>query len=379
MFAPEDFKQHCKLASSTGVVPRSKLAERFPKFDDKMLIQFLLHLELAVVIEDPNVLELINQHLQKEGKSANVENGYLFCPALLCLEVPPDVFEHQNDPDYHFGWILSCIHTESLFDAHFIHILNLRLALSLGLAPIIDPDIPALQCHCFVWKTGVCWNTPDEIEILVDVVNIKCVVVLVQAHHVSLEVLTEQNIVIRKVVETAKDYCKSVITEEFLLSPSDVIYPFQEDPQRALFSIKSVAECIVKHKRFVVSADATKTIAISDLLPAEVYSNLGIEILQPLFSESDLVKKTSMSDHFLSILNSSWNKNPNLNQIICLALNRTTYRNCEETLYSVLKCWRDQRQSDSDVDKDITHGSYKSLVLILNQISVFADRNPLVS
>ena len=381
MFAPEDFKQHCKLASSTGVVPRSKLAEQFEKFDTEMLIQFLSHLELAVAIEDPKVLELINQHLLKEGKSATSEKGYLFCPALVRLEMPPDVFEHQNDLEYHFGWMLSCIHTEYFFDARFLHVLILRLALSesLGLAPVIDPDIPALQRHCFVWKTGVCWSTPDGIKILVDVVNKKSVIVLVQAHHVSLELLTEQNIVIRKVMETVKDCCKSVITEEFLLSPADVTYPFKEHLHRALFSIKSVAESVVKRKPFVVSADATKNIAVSDLLPAEVYSNLGKEILQPLFSESDFACKTSISDHYLSILNSSWSKNPAIDRIVCLALNRTTYHNCEETLYSILKCWRDQRQSDSDVDKDVTHGSYKSLRLVLNQISVFADRNPLVS
>ena len=29
VFAPEDFKQHCELATSTGVVPRSKLAKQF--------------------------------------------------------------------------------------------------------------------------------------------------------------------------------------------------------------------------------------------------------------------------------------------------------------------------------------------------------------
>ena len=379
LFAPEDFKQHCKLASSTGVVPRSKLAKQFEKIDTEMLIQFLSHLELAVVIEDPKVLELINQHLQKEGKSATFEKGYLFCPALVRLEVPPDVFEHQNDLEYHFGWIMSCIHDDSFFDARFLHVLILRLALSLDLAPVIDPNIPALQRHCFVWKTGVCWSTPDGIKILVDVVNKKNVIVLVQAHHVSLELLTEQNKVIRKVVDTTKYYCKSVISEEFLLSPADVRYPFKEHPQRALFSIKSVAESIVKCKPFVVSADATKNIAVSDLLPVEVYSSLGIKILQPLFSESDLVRKASMSDHFLSILNSFWSKNCDLERIICLALNKTTSYNSEETLYSILMCWRDQRRNDSNVDKDVTHGSYKSLRLILNQISVFADRNPLVS
>ena len=215
MFALEDFKQHCKLASSTGVVPRSKLAERFEKFDTEMLVQFLSYLELAVAIEDPKVIELINQHLLKEGKPATLENGYLFCPALVRLEVPPDVFEHQNGLDYHFGWMISCIHTESFFDARFLHVLILRLALSLDLAPVIDPDIPALQHHCFIWKTGVCWSTPDGIKILVDVVNKKNVIVLVQAHHVSLEVLTEQNIVIQKWLTQLKNIVNQLSQKSF--------------------------------------------------------------------------------------------------------------------------------------------------------------------
>ena len=33
LFAPEGFKQYCNLASATGVVPVSRLAQRFPKLD----------------------------------------------------------------------------------------------------------------------------------------------------------------------------------------------------------------------------------------------------------------------------------------------------------------------------------------------------------
>ena len=59
IFAPEHFRQHCKLASSTGVVPRSKLAARFPNHNLDMLVGFLSHLEFCHKISDPEVLKLI--------------------------------------------------------------------------------------------------------------------------------------------------------------------------------------------------------------------------------------------------------------------------------------------------------------------------------
>ncbi len=47
VFAPESFRQHCKLASSTGVVPLSKFKKEFDGFDIEMLIAYMSHLELC--------------------------------------------------------------------------------------------------------------------------------------------------------------------------------------------------------------------------------------------------------------------------------------------------------------------------------------------
>ena len=87
MFAPEDFTQHCQLSTSTGVVPQSKLAEHFPQFDIEMLTKFLSSLELAVPIDDSEVLELIEKHITDTSATPSNEH-YLFCPALIRLEVP---------------------------------------------------------------------------------------------------------------------------------------------------------------------------------------------------------------------------------------------------------------------------------------------------
>ena len=372
MFAPEDFKQHCQVATSTGVVPKCELAKHFSEFDINMLIRFLSHLELAVPIEDSEVLSLIGEHLAKKPRQLTTpsDDGFLFCPALIRLEVPPEVFPIRIAFLYRFGWLLTCMSADEFFDARFLHVLILRLALSLGLAPTVNPDIPALQHQCSVWKTGVHWNTSQGAEVHVEVVNKKSVVVLVQNRKISFRLLQLQSKIIQKVLETAEQFCPSIKPEELLLSPSDVRYPLADPPSKALFSIKSLAKSVVEQDPFVVSTNGTKQLPVSDY---EVYANLGGNILQPLFSMSDPVHTKRISDRFLSAVSSTWSKNPQLVDIICSAISSeavTTSKTLAsvEKLEAALKSWRDGGD-----------GTYKSLRQILDPISVFAGKNPLVS
>ena len=59
VFAPKDFKEHCDLATSTGVVPFSKIRTHFPDLDTDMITQFLCHLEFchevdSETLQDPS-------------------------------------------------------------------------------------------------------------------------------------------------------------------------------------------------------------------------------------------------------------------------------------------------------------------------------------
>ena len=371
MFAPEDFKQHCQLSTSTGVVPQSELAKHFPKFDINMLIRFLSYLELAVPIKDSEILKLIDGHLAKTAELVKTsDTAYLFCPALIRLEVPPNVFLNQTDRQYRFGWLLSCIRINDFLDARFLHVLLLRLALSLGLAPIINSDVPTLQRQCCVWKTGVYWNTPRGAEVLVEVVNKKQVIVLAQDHKLSLCVLQLQSRIIQKVVKTASEFCPSVDLEELLLFPTRLAYPLSISDETTLFSIKSLAKSIVKQDPFVISTNGTEQICVNE---HEVYANLGENILQALFNESDQVHTKRISNQFLSTISYSWSKSPQLVNIICSAI----IPNVEiisqnvadiEKMKTALMSWRDG-----------SNGTYKSLRQILDQLSVFAGKSPLVS
>ena len=367
VFAPEDFKQHCELATSTGVVPRSKLAKRFSKFNITMLVRFLSHLELAVPIEDQKVIQLIDKHLDDKKVATPVGEKFLFCPALIRLEAPSQTQVFQSRFSYNFGWLLSCVYSEHFFDARFLHVLILRLALSLGLAPVIDPDIPALQHQCSVWKTGVCWSTSIGAEVLVEVLDRKKVVVLFQSDTVSCDLLRYRTNIVVKVRETARELCSSVTTEELLLSPPGVTYPLIISKTTALFSPKSVAKSLISNDLFAVSINGIGRLAVSD---HEVYANLGENILQPLFNKNNPVHTNRISDRFLSAVSSAWRRNPQLVDIICSAITPKADAS-SKTVASVeasLKSWRD----DSD-------GTYKSLRQILDQLSVFAGKSPLVS
>ena len=364
MFAPEDFKQHCTLATSTGVVPQNKLAEKFPKFDISMLIRFLSYLELAVPIEDKEVLHLIHENISSSSElSALLDQKYLFCPALIRLEVPSRVFEYQREQLYHFGWILSAVQHEHFLDARFLHVLLLRLALSLGLAPVIDHTIPAFQHQCSVWKTGVYWNTQHGVDILVEVVDKKKVVVLIQARHLSSSLFQLQSTVLQKVRGAASELCPSVVTEEFLISPSDMTYPLTLSSSTPLFSMKSVACSVVHIYPYIVSVDGTVSMDVSKY---EVYAYIGERMLQTLFNSTQ-----DVDDQNLSFLCSRWSKSPQVAAVLCSVIRKNTELTTDaskEELEAALKSWRDGGD-----------GTYRSLRQILNRLSMFAGRNPLVS
>ena len=366
MFAPKDFRQHCQLSTSTGVVAQSKLAERFPNFNIKLLISFLSHLELAIPIVDQEVLSLINQRLD-EPASSFVEQ-YLFCPALINLDVPQDVFVHQDELKYRFGWVMSCMCSDDFLNARFLHVLILRLALSLAFDPLVDVSFPALQRQCSVWNTGVCWSTTYGIKILVEIVSKKSVVVLIHSCMISRELLELQSTVTKKVLIAANEFCRLVKTEELLLSPINVAYPFDETLIKKSFSLKCIASSIVSQDPYVVSTNGTETCSVSDLLPVEVYANLGENILQALFNISDPVHTQAVSDRFLSALSTSWRTNTKLVETVYSIINKDIAQHHVESLTSALKSWRDS-----------SSGTYSSLRLILDPLSVFAGRSPLVS
>ena len=157
IFAPNDFKEHCQIAESTGVVPLSRLIKHFPEYSltSEILIGFLTHLEFCNEIVDQDLLELIGKHqdslkIMKFPPSEN-ERYFLF-PGLITLEAPSDIWKQSLDLNYHCGWIFKCQHKEQFFSSRFTQVLLLRLAFSFALIKQdMNLSIPALQRECSIW------------------------------------------------------------------------------------------------------------------------------------------------------------------------------------------------------------------------------------
>ena len=154
------------------------------------------------------------------------------------------------------------------------------------------------------------------------------------------------------------------------MSPSDIDYPVSISPETTFYSVKSLANSIVNQHPFVVSTDGSRQLRVSD---DEVYANLGVNILLPLFNENDPAHTVRISDRFISTISSLWSKNPQLVDIVCSAITPKSAATSKtvtsaEKIKPTLTSWRDS-----------TDGTYRSLRQILDPLSVFAGRNPLVS
>ena len=267
-------------------------------------------------------------------------------------------------------WVLSAVHSDQFLDARMLYVLLLRLALSLCLALNTDTSIPSLQHRCEFWKTGVCWSTPHGVKMVVEISDKKHALILMHAQELSLDFFMLRSTVVGKVVEARKQFCRSTEVNELFLSPASVTYPLNVS-DALTFNIKSVAESIVNQHRYVVSSSGSHILPLTDFLLVEVYADLGENVLLALCNEGDPAHDEKLlSDGLLSALSSCWSKNRELSDIVCSVVSRAakSTHGISGSLEHALRVWRDSGD-----------GTCKALRLILNPLSVFSGKNPLVS
>ena len=140
-------------------------------------------------------------------------------------------------------------------------------------------------------------------------------------------------------------------------------YPLTVSPSTPLFSLKSVAQSIVQQDLVVVSVDGAARLNVSAF---EVYAHLGERILQTLFNSAQV---KIISDEFFAAFCSSWSKSPQVVDINSSVISKEAV-STQNSLLVALKTWRDGSEG---------RRTYSSLRQILDPLSVFAGRNPLVS
>ena len=368
IFAPEGFKEHQKsLSTNTGVIPLSKLAPLFPNIDSDVITQFLCHLEFCQEIKDVRLVSL----LATEGQSSpTADERHLFFPGLVHLDTPQDVITSSaSNLDYNSGWVLQCSKPEQFFSGRFLQVLLLRLAFLFALAPT-DPsttDHLALHRKCSVWKNGIYWVNRSGGEAIVEIINLRQVVVIVRSKLEKMELVRLRSAVIKTVIDAKEEFCSRVLVRESLILPEDAaVYPL--DPSKVTgVSITEVAATIAEGEKFVVN-EKNQTIELEKLIFFEPYAYIGESLLQKLVSK-DVIEGQEITDELLH------------------NFAKRTYKNIEEYV-TVLELEVDERISHEGVcgllqvfqlwrDKMGKEGTQRNFKKKLDQFSIFAGRNPI--
>ena len=297
VFAPEGFRQHCSLASSTGLVPLYKFSEKFKGYDIEMLIAFMAHLELCFEIKDKEVLEFVH----KAEQNPDPDGRYLFFPGLIRIDIPERVWEENPSMRYHFGWMLQTTKGTEFFDPRCFQVAILRLVFAFGLAPAatIQDDLPSLQRFCSLWKSGIFWCNDDGITAHLELSdNKKSLVVKMRALELTPECLALRTKLISKILQTVKDFCSNIETTESIINPQQVIeHPLKLASSLTLSTVADTAVAVVSNKKAVKSMYSPQP--LQHLLKFEPYAGLDFSTLQCICTINNSEKNEKISDRFI--------------------------------------------------------------------------------
>ena len=372
LFAPEDFKEHQKVANSTGVVPLSKLAAVFPDLNQEMISQFLCHLEFCQEVTDSSVLCL----LQSEDTSSKENERYFFFPSLVQVDTPDDLWQHSSDFDYYTGWILECLKAGQFLTPRFAQVLLLRLAFQFALiSSLASATSLTIRRRCSVWKNGISWSNQSGGEAIIEIVDQKKVVVMTRGKNLvkqpKLESVHLRSQIMRTVLSTKNELCPAVEIKESVIHPEDAAkYPI-DVTQAKCVSIRYVAQTVKEGKQLVV-LDNRWTLSLKELFHFEPYANIKEPLLRELYenpSQHNHKVSDDMNiriaecahediDDYVAILEPS-----PLKLATCATMPGDIHK-----LAHVLHLWR---------EKMGPNGTRCRLHRLLDQHSIFAGRSPL--
>ena len=392
---PEDFKQYKQIATSTGVVPFSKIEAVFLHLDPNLIAEFLCHFEFCHEVTDAEAKRLLQvATAPPDTGDATASVGtqvtssdplscekYFFFPGLVRIDTPEEVWKSGSEYSYHSSWVLQSSHPDKFFTHRFLHVLIVRLAFAFALAPEADttsPQFPTIQRKCSIWKNGIHWGNRSGTEALVEVVEgsrrINVVVRCLVGNEV--ECVRLRSALVHKILSAKDELCSRVPTSELFLHPVDsTSHPLKPISEVRHASCSEIAKAVTAGLGSVVDQSG-RVMALETLLYFEPYANLGENILRELFDDGNPNYQKVVSNDFLyRIADRVHQKKDTFIQLFNLPTTLLHDRMCRAAdgpthkFVEVLKLWRDCMCNE---------GSYQSLRTELDNVSVFAGRNPLV-
>ena len=382
VFAPETFKQHHNIASSTGIVPFLKIKEEFPTHDPEMIVSFLTHLEFCQQIPQSEAC-LISTEVS-QGHSP----PFYFFPALVSEDRPTESGQSIEQTHYKCGWVIRCSRPDQFLSPRFLHVLLLRLAFSFGLAP--EPadeygSCPVLQRKCNVWKSGIHWQSRDAVEAVVEVVEQNTAVTVMIGCMEGREIacMRVRSRLIRMILAAKERFCGAVEVRESLIHPAELgSYPLRSPRLLTSFTITELATAIAEGKPAVTHKQGQKQemLTIENLLHFEPYACLNRAILSRLFCK-DNTQKEAPDDFLMDMAKAGHTSMDDFKTILKyneselqVAIGQLVPPYQSSSIHHCFRLFRTWK-----VCSGHPANTYNGLREALDEYSVFCGRNPLVS
>ena len=382
IFAPEIFKNYHNISNSTGVIPLSYIKKLFPHYDPRMLVGFMIHLELCHEISKPEADLIKTEHSLPASGSAQGSELFYFFPALVKVELLKNTFFKDNI-NHKYGWCLQRFNQHQYLTSRFLHTLLLRLAFNFALRCEHEVHSIVIQRECNIWKNGIHWMNKDGVEVVVEVVEQSTAVVVVFGCTETniIKCLKLRSDIIHMVLSTVEQFCGAVELKEYLIHPNELkSYPLETIDNLLKYSIHRLALTVKEQTGLVVGkfGETFKNITIDKLLYFEPYTCLSAKLIADLHSGDKKQNERISDNSLLDIAAVAYLKQSKLKEILpikerdlagavsmCDDLQKADeYHQC----FLLLRTWRDGNEN----------ATYNGLRNLLDSFSIFCGRNPLV-
>ena len=279
LFAGQDFRTYRELATSTGVVPLSKITLEFKDLDSSMITQYLTHLHFCTEMNQETL------KLFQPSTSFSLTERYFLFPSLVRELVPADLWAPEEKYIQHSGWEIECSNPEQFFTPRFLHLLLLCIAFRFALSYTPDTDHLAIHRSCSIWKNGISWESDDLVSGLVEVSNhSRKVTILVRCQEKSKNnLLSLLSSIMREVLETKEEVCHNVTITDYIL-PSEIATSFPIQVAKSAVAGSRLTDAIVLLKPGVLNV-SNKPVEMTDLLLYDTYTMLDRKILNERLCE----------------------------------------------------------------------------------------------
>ena len=332
---------HKPVATNTGIMAVSTLANLFPKHNRDMLIHFLTSLQFCHQIDSYAVSSITN-NVPSDDFTISKDENFLFFPALITEDKPTSTFETTDG----FGWCLWCPESHQFLSMRFLHTLLLHLAYTCCSCPPEGTDditdnavFEELHRVCTMWKNGIYWKEEESnIEVMVEVTEAnRCVTVLV-SHCSLIKSYQLRTSLIKEVLKLKNELCPCT-SKQFIIPPGDVKDVMEKKQKnRILYALRNVAKGVLMRETVTSSTDECVPVHLV-VGEKEPYLCIAPLVTKALFTDTN--KDLLLPDHYV--------------------------QHIEEVCREIMSLYP---------SSDFTHLSLREH---FNQFSIFAGRNPLVS